>query len=119
MPCRAHLFRYTLEAGWPAVSKQLFLNLPPPASGGGALVSQVDLLGAGGANLSAAGCVWAGDYGTPESLNHAAGFHRCDGAARVPSRSITPPWGSIRFRLALRACAPWGCIVRVVSQTKS
>ena len=35
----------------------------------------------------------------------------------VPSRSISPPWGSIRFRLALRAYAPWG--VRVVSQTKS
>ena len=33
------------------------------------------------------------------------------------SRSIPPPWGSIRFRLALRTCAPWG--VRVVSQTKS
>ena len=36
---------------------------------------------------------------------------------RVPSRSISPPWGSIRFRLALRTYAPWG--VRVVSQTKS
>ena len=33
------------------------------------------------------------------------------------SRSIPPPWGSIRFRLALRTYAPWG--VRVVSQTKS
>ena len=36
---------------------------------------------------------------------------------RAVSRSISPPWGSIRFRLALRAYAPWG--VRVVSQTKS
>ena len=36
---------------------------------------------------------------------------------RVPSRKISPPWRSIRFRLALRAYAPWG--VRVVSQTKS
>ena len=36
---------------------------------------------------------------------------------RVPSRSILPPWGSIRFRLAPRTYAPWG--VRVVSQTKS
>ena len=36
---------------------------------------------------------------------------------RVPSRSIPPPWGSIRFRLALRTYAPWG--VRVVSQAKS
>ena len=36
---------------------------------------------------------------------------------RVASRSISPPWGSIRFRLALRTYAPWG--VRVVSQTKS
>ena len=33
------------------------------------------------------------------------------------SRSTSPPWGSIRFRLALRTYAPWG--VRVVSQTKS
>ena len=30
-----------------------------------------------------------------------------------------PDGGSIRFRLAPRAYAPWGCIVRVVSQTKS
>ena len=36
---------------------------------------------------------------------------------RVVSRSISPPWGSIRFRLVLRTYAPWG--VRVVSQTKS
>ena len=41
-----------------------------------------------------------------------------DGAeVRVVSRSISPPWRSIRFRLALRTYAPWG--VRVVSQTKS
>ena len=38
---------------------------------------------------------------------------------RVAGRSISPPWGSIRFRLALRTYAPCGCIVRVVSQTKS
>ena len=38
----------------------------------------------------------------------------------APSRSIPPPWGSIRFRLAAHhTYAPWGCIVRVVSQTKS
>ena len=36
---------------------------------------------------------------------------------RAVSRSTSPPWGSIRFRLALRTYAPWG--VRVVSQTKS
>ena len=36
---------------------------------------------------------------------------------RVACRSISPPWRSIRFRLALRTYAPWG--VRVVSQTKS
>ena len=30
-----------------------------------------------------------------------------------------PPWGSNRFRLAPRTYAAWGCIVRVVSQTKS
>ena len=39
------------------------------------------------------------------------------GLVRVASRSISPPWGSIRFRLALRTYAPPG--VRVVSQTKS
>ena len=40
---------------------------------------------------------------------------------RVVSRSIPPPWRSIRFRLAPRTydAPPWGCIVRVVSQTKS
>ena len=38
---------------------------------------------------------------------------------RVPSRSIPPPWGSIRFRLAPRTYAPCGPSVRVVSQTKS
>ena len=41
------------------------------------------------------------------------------GDVRVASRSISPPWGSIRFRLAPRTYAPWGCIVRVVGQTKS
>ena len=30
---------------------------------------------------------------------------------RVPSRPMSPPRGSIRFRLALRTYAPWGCIV--------
>ena len=39
------------------------------------------------------------------------------GWVRVASRSISPRWRSIRFRLALRTYAPWG--VRVVSQTKS
>ena len=38
---------------------------------------------------------------------------------RVVIRSIPPPWGSIWVRLALRTHAPWGCIVRVVSQTKT
>ena len=33
---------------------------------------------------------------------------------RVVGRSIPPPWGTIRFRLALRTHAPRGCIVRVV-----
>ena len=37
---------------------------------------------------------------------------------RVAGRSTPPPWGSIRFHLALRTYAPW-VIVRVVSQTKS
>ena len=38
-------------------------------------------------------------------------------AVSVVSRSILPPWGSIRLRLALHTYAPWG--VRVMSQTKS
>ena len=38
---------------------------------------------------------------------------------RAASRSIPPPWGSIRFRLALRTYAPCAPSVRVVSQTKS
>jgi len=38
--------------------------------------------------------------------------------ARVASRSLPPQRGSIRFRLAPRTYAPWGCIVRVVSLTK-
>ena len=38
---------------------------------------------------------------------------------RVVGRSISPPWRSIRFRLAPCTYAPWGCIVRVVGQTKS
>ena len=41
------------------------------------------------------------------------------GGVRVASRSVSPPWGSIRFRLALRTHAPCGPSVRVVSQTKS
>ena len=40
----------------------------------------------------------------------------CDHMSKA-SHLIPPPWGSIRFRLALRTYAPWG--VRVVSQTKS
>jgi len=38
---------------------------------------------------------------------------------RAVSRSISPRWRSIRFRLALRTYAPWACIVRVVSLAKS
>ena len=38
---------------------------------------------------------------------------------RLASRSIPPQWGSIRFRLAPRTYAPWGCVVHVVSQPKS
>ena len=39
---------------------------------------------------------------------------------RAPSRSISPPWGSIRFRPPPRTydAPPWGRIVRVVGQTK-
>ena len=35
------------------------------------------------------------------------------------SRSTSPRWGSVRFRFAPRTYAPWGCIVRVASRTKS
>ena len=38
---------------------------------------------------------------------------------RTAGRSISPPWRPIRIRRAPRTYAPWGCIVRVVSQTKS
>ena len=39
----------------------------------------------------------------------------------LKSRSIPPPWGSIRFRLAPRTydAPPCGCIVAVASQAKS
>ena len=39
--------------------------------------------------------------------------------APAARRSIAPRWGSIRCRLAPRTYAPWGCIARVVSRTKS
>ena len=54
------------------------------------------------------------------SMSNVAVSHHAVGNSdkvRAVSRSISPPWGSIRFRLALRTYAPWG--VRVVSQTKS
>ena len=43
------------------------------------------------------------------------------GPVPATSRSLSPRWRSIRFRLALRThdAPPRGCIVRVVSQTKS
>ena len=37
---------------------------------------------------------------------------------RAQGRSMPPQWESIRLSLALRAYAPWGCIVRVAIQTK-
>ena len=45
----------------------------------------------------------------------------CDVQVRVPSRSISPPWGPIRFRPAPHTydAPPCGPSVRVVSQTKS
>ena len=63
---------YTLEPGWPALSKRLQLQLPAAE-----MIQSVDLLGQTGLNVSGAGCAWATDYGKPESLNRAAGFHRC------------------------------------------
>ena len=63
--------------------------------------------------------------GDGRGLKHAADALRSDpviaraaveqsGCVRVPSRSIPPPWGSIRFRLAPRTYAPRGPSVRVV-----
>ena len=56
----------------------------------------------------------------PSYSRHGAGepaAWQCAAFVSYLSRSIPPPWRSIRFRLALRTYAPWG--VRVVSQTKS
>ena len=65
----------------------------------------------GGIERPAAGTTWA--------ARSSSGAGSSSGSVRVTSRSVSPPWRSIRFRLALRTYAPWGCIVRVVSQAKS
>ena len=44
---------------------------------------------------------------------------RGDGRVRVTSRSISPQWGSSRFRPPACTYAPWGCIVRVDELAKS
>ena len=40
-------------------------------------------------------------------------------AVRVTSRSIPPQWRLIRFRFALRTCAPWGERVARLTQSKN
>ena len=54
-----------------------------------------------------------------KDANLKAGWKKKGYMVRATGRTIPPPWGSYRFRLALRTDAPWGCIVRVVGQTKS
>ena len=60
-------------------------------------------------------------YFTALFREQADGTHEVVTTVRVPSRSIPPPWGSIRFRLAPRTydAPPCGPSVRVASLTKS
>ena len=67
-------------------------------------------------------CRSIGAFGEPFGLAialHACGQASDEAVARVSSRPISPRWGSIRFRQALRTYAPCGPSVRVVSLTKS
>ena len=60
------------------------------------------------------------EQGNPMTCTVAADGVGINGPCREPFKS-TPMagGGSIRFRLALHTYAPWGCIIRVVSRTKS
>ena len=60
--------------------------------------------------------------GVPNVITPVKNQASCGGCwVRVAGRSVAPPWGSSRFRLALRTydAPPCGPSVRVVSQTKS
>jgi hypothetical protein len=97
---------FTLEPGWPVVSKQLLLHVQV------ATIKKVELLGQLGWNMSATkiqpdgskcGCKWAANYGKPESLNHAAAFHRCDTQMKSTDLrseglmvTVTNPFGQLK-----------------------
>ena len=57
---------------------------------------------------------WTNDYLKGEPGFGPAWKALRDKGVRIASRSIRPRWWSIRFRLALRTYAPWGCIVRAL-----
>lgn len=86
---------YSLEPGWPAVSKRLMLSLPSPTT-----VQQVDLLGQEGLDLGVLHSgAWLTDYGKPESLNKAAAFHRCSGGGGLMV-SVANPFGQMKSAAA-------------------
>jgi hypothetical protein len=80
---------YTLEPGWPMLSKRVYLNMPAQTS-----IHQVELLGQLGLNVTSA-TPWATDYGKPESLNHAAAFHRCNAGDGLMI-TVTNPFGQLK-----------------------
>jgi hypothetical protein len=117
---------FTLEPGWPVVSKQLLLYVSV------ATVNKVELLGQLGLNVSATkilpdgskcGCQWATKYGKPESLNHAAAFHRCD-TPMAPTHlrseglmvTVTNPFGQLKSEApGVRLTAGYGNVGIVIS----
>ena len=68
---------YTLMPKWTSFTKHIVLSGFPY----GTIVQSFSGFGITGASVSAPGCEWAKDYGSPQSLNHAAAFHRCTGGA--------------------------------------
>ena len=66
---------YTLKQGWTSFTKHIVLGGLPY----GTIVQSIHGFGVEGASMSAPACEWATDYGNPQSLNHAAAFHRCAG----------------------------------------
>lgn len=82
---------YTLEPGWPALSKRLHLSMPAQST-----VRQVDLLGQLGLNVTCASSApWATDYGEAEALNRAAAFHRCSTKDGLMI-SVANPFGQLK-----------------------
>ena len=64
--------------------------------------------------------VWPGyhaPFRRPPSIGARA--RRSTSRVCIPRRQVPPRWGSIRFRLASRLYAAWGCTLRVVRLTKS